>query len=130
MTETSNANRYFTEDHEWIVVNDDETGLVGVSTYAAKQLGEVVYVELPAVGTTVTNGSEIAVVESVKAASDVFAPVSGEILEVNNDLESNPEIVNESPEESGWLYKLKLSNVNELEGMMNSESYSKFCQAL
>lgn len=130
MTETNNANRYFTEDHEWIVLNDDETGLVGVSTYAAKQLGEVVYVELPAVGTTVTNGSEIAVVESVKAASDVFAPVSGEIIEVNNDLESNPEIVNESPEESGWLYKLKLSNLNELEGMMNSERYSKFCQGL
>lgn len=130
MTDSNNSSRYFTEDHEWLVVNDDGTGLTGVSAYAANQLGEVVYVELPEVGTTVNKGSEVAVVESVKAASDVFAPVSGEIIEVNNDLEGNPEIVNESPEDSGWLYKLKLTNLKELEGIMNAEAYSKFCQDL
>ena len=130
MTVNGNSNYFYTEDHEWIVVNEDGTGFAGVSAYAADQLGEVVYVELPEVGAEIVKGKEVSVVESVKAASDVFAPVSGEILEVNSDLEGSPEIVNESPEESGWIYKLKLSNTSELEGMMNADSYLKFCEGL
>lgn len=130
MTVNGNYNYFYTEDHEWIVVNEDGTGFAGVSAYAADKLGEVVYVELPEVGVEIAKGKEVSVVESVKAASDVFAPVSGEILEVNSDLEDSPEIVNESPEESGWIYKLKLSNTSELEGMMNADRYLKFCEGL
>ena len=130
MTANSNSKTLYTEEHEWILVHNDGTGLTGVSSYASKQLGEVVYVELPVIGSNIKKGSEVAVVESVKAASDVFAPASGEILEVNTDLEDQPEIVNESPEDSGWLYKIKLSDLSELEGMMNSEIYSKFCEEL
>lgn len=130
MTVNGNSNYFYTEDHEWIALSDDGVGFTGVSAYAAGQLGEVVYVELPEVGAEIVKGKEVSVVESVKAASDVFAPASGEILEVNSDLEGSPEIVNESPEESGWIYKLKLSNTSELEGLMNADSYLKFCKGL
>ena len=112
----------FTKDHEWIRV-DGETGVVGITAYAAEQLGDVVSVDLPEVGDTFSQGDEMAVVDSVKAASEIYAPISGEILEVNSGLEDAPEQVNESPDGEGWFVKLKVSNASELEGLMNADAY-------
>lgn len=114
----------FTESHEWILENDG-IGIVGVTDYAQKELGEIVYVELPKIGKHVHLGEEAAVLESTKAAADVYTPVSGTILEVNEQLSSRSELVNQSPEELGWIFKLKLSDPDELEKLLNKEAYSK-----
>lgn len=112
----------FTEDHEWITV-DGDVATVGITAYAAEQLGDVVFVELPDVGKTVSKGDEFAVVESVKAASEVYAPVDGEIVEVNGELEGEPAKVNEEPTAGGWFVKFKLSDASQLEGLMNEAAY-------
>ena len=104
---------YFTEDHEWIKV-DGDTGTVGISAYAAKALGDVVFVELPDVGAEFDKGDEAAVVESVKAASEVYSPVGGEVTEVNGTLEDAPETVNASPDGDGWFLKIKIADADEL----------------
>ncbi len=114
----------FTEDHEWIRV-DGEEGVVGITAYAAEQLGDVVFVELPEVGKTVAKGDELAVVESVKAASEVYAPVSGEIIAVNSGLEDAPATVNEAPEAEGWFVKIKLSDKSQLDAMMDDAAYAE-----
>lgn len=116
---------YFTKEHEWIRVEGD-VGVVGVTAHAAEQLGDVVFVELPAVGKSVAQNGEIAVVESVKAASDVYAPVAGEVVEVNDALADKPETVNESAEEAGWFFKIKIANPSELEGLMDAAAYQAF----
>lgn len=113
---------HFTEDHEWIKV-DGEEGVIGITIHAAEQLGDVVFVELPEVGKTVEKGDELAVVESVKAASDIFAPVSGEVIAVNSALEDEPAKVNEAPEGEGWFVKLKVKDASELEGLMDDAGY-------
>lgn len=113
---------YYTTDHEYIRVEGD-TGTVGITHYAQSQLGDVVYVELPAVGKTVAKGDEAAVVESVKAASEVYAPVSGEVIEVNGGLEATPAMVNEDPDGKGWFLKIRLSDPSELEGLMDEAAY-------
>lgn len=112
----------YTKDHEWIRV-DGDTATVGITAYAAEQLGDVVFVELPEIGKSVTQGGEMAVVESVKAASEVYAPVNGEVVEVNSELESAPETVNEAPDGAGWFVKLKLSDTSQLEGLMDEAAY-------
>lgn len=120
---------YFTEDHEWIAV-DGDTGTVGITRYAAEQLGDVVFVEVPEAGASFGKGDDMAVVESVKAASDVYAPVAGEVTEGNGELADAPETVNEDPEGKGWFCKLKLSDKGDLDGLMDAAAYKTFCEGL
>ncbi len=115
----------YTKDHEYIRVEGD-TGVVGITDYAQEQLGDVVYVELPEVGQAVAKGDEAAVVESVKAASEVYAPVSGEVVEVNGDLEGSPGTINEDPAGRGWFMKIRLTNQGELDELMTEEQYQEF----
>ncbi len=119
----------FTEDHEWIAV-DGDVALVGITGYAQEQLGDVVFVELPAVGATFEQGAEAAVVESVKAAAEVYAPLSGDITEVNGALEDDPALVNNDAEGGGWFFKIKMSNPNELDAMMDADAYKSFVESL
>ena len=119
----------FTKDHEWIRVEGD-VGTVGITDYAQSQLGDVVYVELPQAGKTVAKGDEAAVVESVKAASEVYAPVSGEVLEVNSALEGAPQTVNESPLGDGWFLRLRMTDPGELDGLMDEAAYSKYLEEI
>ncbi|KAK5117799.1 hypothetical protein LTR85_008774 [Meristemomyces frigidus] len=118
----------YTEDHEWIDTSDPESASIGISTYAAKALGDVVYVELPTTGTEVNAGDAIGAVESVKSASDIMTPVSGTILEVNSVLEDKPGTINSSPEGDGWLAKIKISAEQELDALMDAEGYRKFTE--
>jgi glycine cleavage system H protein len=119
----------YTKDHEYIRVEGD-TGVVGITDYAQEQLGDVVFVELPQVGKAVAKGGEAAVVESVKAASEIFAPVSGEVVAVNADLEGAPGTVNEDPSGKGWFLKLKLKDPAELESLMTEEQYREFLKTI
>ena len=120
---------YYTEDHEWISV-DGETGTVGISAYASKQLGDVVFVELPDIGASFDKGDEAAVVESVKAASEVYTPIGGEVTEVNSVLEDAPETVNLSPDGDGWFFKIKISDADELSSLMDDAKYKAYCDGL
>ena len=120
---------YFTEDHEWIKV-DGDSGTVGITPYAAGQLGDVVYVELPDVGAEFGKGDEAAVVESVKAASEVYAPVSGEVTDVNGALEDAPETVNASADDKGWFLKMKIADASELDSLMDAAKYKEYCSGL
>lgn len=122
------AKRY-TKDHEWIEV-DGDVAVVGISDYAQSQLGDVVYVELPEVGKTVSKGAEAAVVESVKAASEVYAPAGGEVVGVNEALGGAPATVNEDAEGKGWFLKLKLANAAELDDLMSPDQYKDFVASL
>lgn len=119
------ATMKFTKEHEWISV-DGDVATVGITAHAAEQLGDVVFVEVPDVGRTVAAGEACAVVESVKAASDVYAPVSGEVFETNGELAGRPAAVNEAPEGAGWFFKLKLANSGELEALMDRAAYDQF----
>lgn len=121
--------RYFTEDHEWIDV-DGETGTVGITDYAQGQLGDIVFVDVPEEGKEVAKGDEAAVVESVKAASDVYTPVSGTVIEGNDALSDNPALVNEDPEGDGWFFKITLGDLSELEGLMDEAKYEAFVAKL
>ena len=121
--------RYFTDEHEWIDVEGD-LATVGITDYAQGQLGDIVFVELPAPGTAVEKGKDAAVVESVKAASDVYAPISGEVTEGNPALEEDPGLVNTSPEEDGWFFKMTVGDPAELEGLMDEASYKEFIASL
>ena len=116
---------YYTKEHEWISVEGD-TATVGITDFAQGQLGDIVFVEVPTAGAQVTQGGEAAVVESVKAASDVYAPVSGEIVEGNPALEEDPSLVNTAPEGEGWFFKIRLSDDNQLNGLMNADEYKAF----
>jgi glycine cleavage system H protein len=115
----------YTEEHEWISV-DGDVATVGITNHAQEQLGDVVFVDLPAVGKAVSKGGPAAVVESVKAASDVYAPVTGEVVEVNADLSGDPALVNSQAEGKAWFMKIKLSNKSELDGMMDKKAYDAF----
>ena len=121
--------RYFTEDHEWIDV-DGEVGTVGISDYAQGQLGDIVFVELPAEGKLLAKGDEAAVVESVKAASDIYSPASGEVIEANAALADNSSLVNADAEEEGWFYRITLSDPAELETLMDETAYAAFVKKL
>ena len=117
---------YYTKDHEWIRVSQN-IGVVGISSHAATQLGDVVYVELPELGKKLIKGEELAVVESVKAASEVYSPVAGEVLSVNETLEDQPQTVNESPDDGGWFVKISISDMNDLESLMSQDEYNAYC---
>lgn len=121
--------RYFTEEHEWIDV-DGDTATIGISDYAQEQLGDIVFVEVPDAGTELAKGKEAAVVESVKAASDVFAPVSGTVTEGNAALEDDPALVNTAPETDGWFFRLTIADAGELEGLMDEAKYKDFVASL
>ena len=121
--------RYFTEDHEWVDI-DGDIGTVGISEYAQEQLGDIVFVDVPEDGKELTKGDEAAVVESVKAASDVDAPVSGTVLEGNAELADTPGLVNEDPEGDGWFFKLTLSDPDEVKGLMDEVAYAAFVAKL
>lgn len=121
--------RYFTQDHEWIDV-DGDTGTVGITDYAQGQLGDITYVDLPAAGTAVKKGDAPCVVDSVKAASDVYAPVSGTVTEANEALEGEPELVNTQAESGGWLFRLTLSDAGELDGLMDQAAYDEYVAGL
>ena len=121
--------RYYTQDHEWVDVNGD-TATVGITDYAQGQLGDIVFAEVPAVGSTLKKGGDAAVVESVKAASDVYAPVSGTVVEGNDALGDDPALVNSDPEGEGWFFKLTLSDVGELDSLMDEAAYKAFVTSL
>jgi glycine cleavage system H protein len=120
---------YFTKEHEWIRVEGD-IATVGISNHAQEQLGDIVFAEVPEAGRRVTKGQEAAVVESVKAASDVYAPVSGEVIEGNAAVADDPALVNSDPEGQGWFFKLKLDNPSELDGLMDEAAYRDFVASL
>ncbi len=115
----------FTEEHEWLKVEGDEV-VVGITEYAAEQLGDLVFVELPEEGATVAKGDEIVTIESVKAASDIQAPLDGTVTEVNTAIVENPALVNEDPLEAGWFFKMTLENKGDLDDLMDEDAYSKF----
>jgi glycine cleavage system H protein len=119
------ANLKYTPSHEWIADNQDGTVTIGITALATEQLGDLVYVELPKPGTQVERGATVAVVESTKAASDVYAPLSGEVVAANEELSATPQKVNESPYEGGWLFKLKLSQPNEMRELLAADAYEK-----
>jgi glycine cleavage system H protein len=120
---------YFTKEHEWIRVDGDEA-TVGISNHAQEQLGDIVFAEVPEAGRQLSKGQEAAVVESVKAASDVYAPVSGEVIEGNQAVADDPALVNSDPEGAGWFFKLKLGNPGDLDGLMDEAAYREFLGSL
>ncbi|EAR61111.1 glycine cleavage system protein GcvH [Neptuniibacter caesariensis] len=119
----------YVASHEWIRVEGDGTVTIGVTDHAQDLLGDVVFVELPEVGAEVAMGDESGVVESVKAASDIYAPLSGEVVEVNEELEDSPELVNSDPYADGWFFKLKLSDQDELNELLDAEAYNDLCES-
>ncbi len=121
------ADLYYTEEHEWVRVEGD-IAECGISNFAQEQLGDVVFVELPEAGREVAQNDECAVVESVKAASDIYAPVSGEIVAANDTLEGDPGLVNSNAMDDGWFFKIKLSDPSELENLMDTDEYTVFCK--
>jgi len=120
---------YYTKDHEWIRV-DGDTATVGISAHAQEALGDIVFAEAPEAGKSVGKGEEAAVVESVKAASDVYSPVSGEVVEGNPAIADDPSVINRDPEGEGWFFKLKLSDTSELDGLMDEAAYREYCDSL
>jgi glycine cleavage system H protein len=124
---------YFTREHEWIRLDGDAAAgavaTVGITDFAQGQLGDIVFVETPEAGRQVSKGGDAAVVESVKAASDVYAPVSGEVVEANSALEADPSLVNNDPQGEGWFFKVRLSDPSELDGLMDEAAYKAFCDS-
>ncbi|MDG6077910.1 glycine cleavage system protein GcvH [Erythrobacter litoralis] len=121
--------RYFTDEHEWIEL-DGDTATVGITDYAQGQLGDIVFVELPDSGKTLEKGGDAAVVESVKAASDVYAPISGEVTEANAALEDDPALVNSDPEGEGWFFRMTVADKSQLDGLMDEAKYKSFVDGL
>lgn len=122
-------NVYYSKDHEWIRI-DGDTGKMGITAYAAKQLGDITFVELPKIGKTAAKGEALCSIESVKAASDIFAPVSGTVESVNGSLGENPGLVNQSPEEDGWIAVIRLSDKNEIKTLMDKDAYDSYLKGL
>ena len=116
------SDTYFTKDHEWIKI-ENNTGIVGITKYASEQLGDIVFVELPEKGSQAEKGKDIAVVESVKAASEIYSPVSGIIIDTNENLNEAPEVVNEDPSGDGWFYKIEITNFEEISDLVSEQEY-------
>lgn len=119
----------YTKDHEWVQIKGD-LATVGITEFAQKQLGDVVYVELPALGTKLEPHQTIGVIESVKAVSDVYSPVSGEVVEVNKELDGSPDLANQDPHGKGWIIRLKIKNKSEIEELMSASDYEKFLEGI
>ena len=119
---------FYTKEHEWIRQESDGSCVIGITNHAQDSLGDVTFVEMPAVGEVFEKGAVFGVVESVKAASDVYSPLSGEVVEVNSLLEDQPEVINSSPYEDGWFYKLKPTDMDELKNLLSPEDYSEVCE--
>lgn len=115
---------HYTESHEWVRLENDDTVTIGITDHAQHQLGDLVYVELPDINLTLAQGDEMSVVESVKTAADIYAPLSGEVIAVNQQLESRPELMNEDPYGNGWICRIKPSSIEELDELMNADAYS------
>ncbi|KYQ90620.1 glycine cleavage system H-protein [Tieghemostelium lacteum] len=124
---STGSNIRFTKEHEWIRL-DQDVGTVGITDHAQKELGDIVYVDLPKVGATFKKSSAVATVESTKAASDIYSPVSGIIVDVNKDLESAPELINEGPLDKGWIFKLKLTDKSEFDTLLSKADYDKIAE--
>jgi glycine cleavage system H protein len=120
---------YYASSHEWLKLGEDGIATVGISDFAQSELGDVVYVELPENGSIISAKDEVSVVESVKTASDIYSPVSGEIVAVNDSLDDSPEAVNSAPYDNGWLFKIKLSNDAELDELLSAEEYTDNCES-
>ncbi len=120
------SNLRFTSDHEWVSVEDNDIAIVGITDYAQSELGDVVFVELPEVDASFHQGDQMAVVESVKTAADVMAPISGTVVAINEELESSPELVNDSPVSGGWFCKLNIQDAAELDALMSESEYEEF----
>jgi len=118
---------YYAKTHEWLRI-DDNGATVGITDFAQNQLSDITFVELPDVGREVEAGDEVAVVESVKAASDIYAPVAGTIVEVNSDLEDSPEMINASPYDAGWLFEIELRKEEDVDNLMSAEEYEELCE--
>lgn len=118
----------YTKSHEWIQVNGD-IGTIGISNYAQEELGNIVFADLPCIGKQLTIGQEVAILESTKAAADIYTPVSGVVVEINPDLRENPSLINSSSEEKGWLFKLQLSNLQELDSLLSENEYQSMINA-
>lgn len=118
----------YSREHEWVMVEGDDTGVIGISDFAQNELGDVVYVEAPELGEKISKDDPFGAVESVKAVSDLYAPVSGTVVEVNDALPETPELINEDPYGEGWIIKVNLSDVDELDDLMNAEEYEEYCE--
>jgi glycine cleavage system H protein len=118
----------YSREHEWVMVEGDDTGVIGISDFAQAELGDVVYVEAPELGEKISKDDPFGAVESVKAVSDLYAPVSGTVVEVNDALPETPELINEDPYGEGWIIKVSLSDVDELDDLMNAEEYEEYCE--
>jgi glycine cleavage system H protein len=116
----------YSKEHEWISTNDNAAALVGISDYAQKQLGDIVYIDLPEIGKQMTKGDEVAVVESVKAASEIYVPVDGEVVEVNEALNDDPSLINQDPENKAWMFKIKITDPSQLDALMDEQDYQNF----
>ena len=119
----------FTKEHEWIKKEDDVAS-IGITEYAQKELGDIVYVDLPSVGDTITKGDACSNIESVKAVSDIYAPITGEIIEINETLEDKPELLNQDPYVEGWIFKVRIDDSDELEELMNHEEYEEYLKGI
>ena len=118
----------YSREHEWVMVEGDSTGVIGISDFAQNELGDVVFVEAPELGEKISKDDPFGAVESVKAVSDLYAPVSGTVIEVNDTLPETPELINEDPYGEGWIIKVSLSDVDELDDLMNAEEYEEYCE--
>jgi len=121
---------HFTENHVWVRLDGDGTATIGVSEYAQEQLGDIVYIDLPEVGAESSLGEEISLIESVKSTSDIFAPLTGVVIEVNEALEETPEIINDSPLDDGWIFRIEVEDERELEELMDQDAYEEFIETL
>ena len=121
------SEKKYTKDHEWVSIQND-IATVGISNHAQESLGDIVFIELPSVGKSIKTNDEICVVESVKAASDIYSPLDGEITEVNKNLENDASIINQDAENNGWIFKIKINNPDQLNNLMNSDDYNKFLE--
>ena len=121
---------HFTENHVWVRLEGDGTATIGVSEYAQEQLGDIVYIDLPEVGAESSLGEEISLIESVKSTSDIFAPLTGVVIEINEALEETPEIINDSPLDDGWIFRIEVEDERELEELMDQDAYEAFIETL
>ncbi|MFL2705330.1 MAG: glycine cleavage system protein GcvH [Gammaproteobacteria bacterium] len=118
----------FLSSHEWVRLEDDGTATVGISDHAQDQLGDIVFIEVPEIGTELNQGDEAALVESVKAASEIYSPLSGKVIKINNLIEDSPEIINTSPYDEGWFFKIEISDDSETENLLSSDQYAEICE--